>query len=160
MKITVQKRLALLTGLLLLALLAFATGIQAAQAAAVAGSGTGSSTASFASTTQPQGLTAAAAHQHHRSQGAVAATAGMTAPVGAQGRGGFDSAHFRPASGVQPAASGTSSTTAWIIAGSAAAVLLIGFAAWALTRRRRQSGEFASAAYCARHPEDARCTAA
>ena len=23
-----------------------------------------------------------------------------------------------------------------------------------------QSGEFASAAYCARHPEDARCTAA
>ena len=158
MKLTVQKRLALLTGLLLLSLLEFATGIQAAQAAAVAGGGTGSSTASFASTTQLQGLTAAAAHQHD--QGTSVAAAAVTVPAGAQGRGGFDSAHFRPASGVQPAASGTSSTTAWIIAGSAAAVLLIGFAAWGLTRRRRQSGEFASTAYCARHPEDARCTAA
>jgi hypothetical protein len=158
MKITVQKRLALLAGLLLLALLVFATGVQAAQAAAVAGSGTGSSTASL--TTPPQGLTSAAAHQHHRGQGAAVAAAGVTAPIGAQGRGGFDSANFRPASGVQPAASGMSSTTAWIIAGSVAAVLLIGFAAWALTRRRRQSGEPVSAAYCARHPEDARCTAA
>ena len=160
MKISVQKRLALLAGLLLLALLVLATGIQAAQAAAVAGSGTGSSAASFAATTQPQQLTAAAAHQHHRGQGAAVAAAGVTAPVGARGRGGFDLRHFTPASGVQPAASGTSSTTAWIIAGSAAAVLLIGFSAWALTRRRRQSGEFASPAYCARHPEDARCTAA
>jgi hypothetical protein len=42
MKITVQRRLALLAALLLLALVVFATGIQAAQAATVNGTGAGS----------------------------------------------------------------------------------------------------------------------
>ena len=58
-----------------------------------------------------------------------------------------------------PASSDASSTTAWIAVGSAAAVLLVGFAAWALLRRRRQPGELASAAYCAQHPEDPLCSA-
>jgi hypothetical protein len=60
----------------------------------------------------------------------------------------------------QPASSGTTSRSAWIVAGSAAAIVLVGFAAWALTRRRRQPGDRASAAYCAQHPDDAMCAAA
>jgi len=62
------------------------------------------------------------------------------------------------ASGAPPASSGTSFTTAWIAVGSVAAVLLVGFATWALMRRR-QPGELPSAAYCAQHPEDPLCRA-
>jgi hypothetical protein len=156
MRITAQRRLALLAGLLLLALVVFATGIQAAQATTAVGTGAGSGAASFTSTTQLQGLTAVRAAQHD--QGTVVAVTAGTAAAGTQGRGGIASAPFAPASGAQPAASGT--PTAWIIAGSVAAVLLVGFAAWALMRRRRQSGERPSAAYCAQHSEDALCTAA
>ena len=151
-----ERRLALLAGLVLLALIVLATGIQAAQAATVTGTGAGSGAASFTSTTQLQGLTAARAAQHD--QGTVLAVTAGTAPAGTQGRGGVASAAFAPASGAQPAASGTSA--AWIIAGSVAAVLLVGFAAWAVLRRRRQPGERPSAAYCAQHGEDALCTAA
>jgi len=57
-----------------------------------------------------------------------------------------------------PASSDASSASAWIAVGSAAAVLLVGFAAWALMRRR-QPGELASAAYCAQRPEDPQCSA-
>jgi hypothetical protein len=158
MKTSAQKRLARLAGLLLLSLLVFATGIQAAQAAAVADSGAGSGTASSTAPHQLQGLTAARAHQHD--QGVVVSVAAVTATAGTQGRGGVALAPFTSASGAQPASSSTSSTTAWIAAGSAAAALIVGFAAWALIRRRRQPGEFASATYCAQHPEDSLCMAA
>src|SRR5664280_1402838 len=149
MKTTSQTGLARLAGLLLLSLLVFAIGVQAAQAALVSGTGAGSSTASFASApagtqgrggvavaavtpSQPQGLTAAQRHHYF-------------------GR-------FQPTSNVlaaQPASTGATSRSAWIAAGSAAAIVLIGFAAWSLTRRRRQPGDRTSAAYCAQHPDDA-----
>ena len=132
MNATVQRRLTLLVGLLLLSLLVFAIGVQVAQAALVSGSGGGSGSAP------------------------------VTTPAGTEvGRGGVGLA---PASGAQdswsvmPTTSGTSSTTYWLI-GSAVAVLIAGIGAWALLRRRRQPAESASAAYCARHPEDSLCGA-
>lgn len=183
MKTTSQTRLARLAGLVLLSMLVFAIGVQAAAAAVVAGSGAGSGAASFTSTTQLQGLTAANAAL--RDQGVIGSVTAATAPAGTQGRGGvavaavtpsqpqgltaaqrhhyFGTGRFQPTSNVlaaQPASTGATSRSAWIAAGSAAAIVLIGFAAWALTRRRRQPGDRASAAYCAQHPEDAMCTAA
>ena len=138
MKSTVQRRFALLAGLLLLSLLVLATGVQAALAATVVGTGvSGSGTSSFTTPLQSQGLTAAQLHHY----------GGGLQPV------------LNPRA-AQSASSGTSSRTAWIAAGSAGAVVIVGFAAWALMRRRRQPGERPSAAYCAQHPEDALCTAA
>jgi len=122
MKTAVQRRLALLAGLLIPSSLVFATGIQAATPSA------------------PLDGWVTAANTDARNQGVLGAV-----PA--------------PASGAQPASSDASSTTAWIAFGSAAAVLLVGFAAWALLRRRRQPGELASAAYCAQHPEDPLCSA-
>jgi hypothetical protein len=179
MKITAQRRLALLAGLLLLASIVFATGIQAAQAKTDATGAGGSGTASLTTPIQMQGPTAADQRAHD--QGVVVSVPAVTAPAGTQGRGGFDAAHFTPpqpqgltaaqlhhqggglqpvSSGVaaQPASSGTSSTSAWIAAGSAAAALIVVIAAWVLVRRRRQPGRRPSAAYCAQHPEDALCT--
>ena len=156
MKTKVQKRLALLASLLLLSLLVFATGIQAAQAAQVQGT----RAASDSSLTQLQLPTLAQIQQHH---GAVANVAAVTPAAGTQGRGGVNLAPVTLASAAQPASSGTSSRTAWIVAGSAAAVLAVliaGIAAWALVRRRRQPGESALATYCARHPEAPVCAAA
>jgi hypothetical protein len=137
MKTSVHRRLELLAGLLLLSLLVFATGIQAAQAAIVSGTGAGSGTTATPVTIQDGWLTAAntAARNQDVAQAVTA-----------------------PASGAQTAAADTSSTTAWIAVGSAAAVLLVGFVAWALMRRR-QPGEPASAAYCTQHPEDPLCSA-
>jgi hypothetical protein len=133
MKTMVQRRLALLAGLLLLSLLVIAVGAQVVQALRVSDSGASSGS------------------------GAVAVT---TAPAKAEGRGGA-SAPLVPAAGVQPASSTTTSTTtsttAWIVAGSVAAALIVGLAAWALVRRRRQYGVPGSAAYCSRHPDDALC---
>jgi hypothetical protein len=141
MKTTAQKRLARLAGLLLLSLLVFATGVQAAQAV-------------------PQGLTPAQLHQYvGQAPSATGSGTGVTPAAGTQGRGGVALTPFAPAPAAQPASSGTS-TTAWIVAGSAAALAVIGIAAWALLRRRRQPGERASAAYCTQHPEDSMCTAA
>jgi predicted MFS family arabinose efflux permease len=51
------------------------------------------------------------------------------------------------------------STVAWIIAGSALAVLLLALAAWALISRRRRRDVPLSVAFCARHPEHAMCAA-
>ena len=155
MKTTLHIRLARFAGLLLLSSLVILTGVQAAQATVVAGTGAGSSTASFTQAANLQGLTAAAAARH----GHGTIVAAVTPPAGAQGRGGFDQLQFTPKSGVQTASSGTSSTTTAWIAGSAAVVLLIGLAAWALVRRRRQAGKFPSQAYCAQHPEDSLCAA-
>ena len=140
MKTTAQSRLALLAGLLLLAVIVFATGIQAAQAATVVGTGvSGSGTSSFTTPLQPQGLTAAQLHHYNRGVPPLSSVAVA-----------------QPAS----SSSGTSSRTAWIAAGSAAAALIIVIAAWVLVRRRQQPGERQSAAYCAQHPEDPLCTRA
>ena len=162
MKTTSHTRLARLAGLLLLSMLVFAIGVQAAAAAVVDGGGAGSGAASFAPATQLQGLTAAAGTQ---GRGGVAVAA--VAPTQSQALTAAQRHHFggrfQPTTNVlaaQAASSGTSSRTAWIAAGSAAAIVLVGFAVWALTRRRRQPGDRASAAYCAQHPDDAMCAAA
>jgi hypothetical protein len=152
MKITVQRRLALLAALLLLALVVFATGIQAAQAATVTGTGAGSGK----STIDAQQLPTLAQVQQHQGIGPYASV--TTASAGTQGRGGVGP--LAAASVAQPASSGTSSTSAWIAIGSALAALIVGITAWALLRRRRQPGESVSATYCAQHPEDSLCGAA
>ena len=135
MKITVQRRLVLFAGLLLLASLVFATSVQTAQAMLVSSGGGGSGTGTITTPPQSQGLTAAQRHAH----------ASRLQP---------------PASG--PAAqtgSSTSSNTAWIAAGSTAAAIIVVFGVWALVRRRQPAGH-PSAAYCAQHPEDPLCTTA
>jgi len=160
MRIASTRWIALLAGLLLLSLVVFVTAIQTAQAV----NGTGSSTAAStpAAGTQGRGgvalvsLTPAAGTQ---GRGGVA-LAPVAPAARTQGRGGVALASVTPVTGAQPVASDGISTTAWIAAGSAAAVLIIGIAAWALTRRRRQLGDGASAAFCAQHPEDATCAPA
>jgi len=156
MKTIVQKRLTRFAGLLVLSLLLVAVSVQAAQAMRVEGSGSGAVPQTTSS--QLQGLTSSAQHQHD--QGVAGSVSLLTPAAGTQGRGGVALAPSTPASGAQPASSGTSSTTAWIVAGTAAAVLLVGFAGWALIRRRRQPGELASVTFCAQHPEDSLCRAA
>ena len=139
MKITTWRRLALLSGLSLLALMVFATGIQAAQAATVAGSGAGSGTA-FTTPHELQGPTAAA----------PAGTQGSTA-VRRNARAGRTPQVANPST-----AQSVSSRTVWIVAGSAAAALIV-ILAWVLVRSRRQPGGRPSAAYCAQHPGDPLC---
>jgi hypothetical protein len=175
MKITVQRRLALLAALLILALVLFAAGIQAAQAANAAGTGAGSGTSTidtpqlptlaqvqqhqgigpYASGTAPQLPTLAQVQQH---QGIGPYASGTTASAGTQGRGGVGP--LAAASVAQPASAVTLSTSARIAIGSALAALIVGITAWALLRRRRQPGESVSATYCAQHPEDSLCGAA
>ena len=139
----------LLVGLLLLSLLVVAIGVQVAQATVRSDGGGGSAPVT----------TAAAGTEVGRGGFGLAPAAGSlvsTSTAGTEvGRGGFGLA---PASGVQTVASGTSSTTYWLI-GSAVAVLIAGIGAWALLRRRRQPAESASADYCARHPGDSLCGA-
>jgi hypothetical protein len=189
MKTTTQKRLALLAGLLLLSLLVFATGVQAAQAAAdvspLAGTqgrgGLDLTAVAVASDVSPlagtqgrggldlqgAGLSATGVSPLAGTQGrggldlrGTSQSATEVSPLaGTQGRGGLDLAAVAAASGVQPASSDTSSSTGWMFAGSAAVILFVGFLAWALIRRRRQPGERASA-YCAQHPEDPLCATA
>ena len=164
MKTTLQRRSALLASLLLLSLLVLATGIQAAQAATVAGTGAGSGTAATQTTTQDGWLTAANTAARDRDVAAAAATQTTTqdgwltaANTAARDRD-VAAAVPVPASGAQSASTDTSSTTVWIAVGSAFAVLIVGFATWAMMRRR-QPGELASAAYCDQHPEDPLCSA-
>lgn len=134
MKTTAKNRLALPAGLLLVALIVFATGLQAAQAATVAEGGAGSGAASLATPTQPQGSTTV---RHDARAGRV--------PQGTN------------VSTAQSGSSSASSRNAWIVAGSAAAVLIV-IAVWVLARRRQQPGGRPSPAYCALHPEDPLCT--
>ena len=150
MKATLQRRLTLLVGLLLLSLLVFAIGAQVAQAMLRAEGASGAA----AVTTPAPGT------EVGRGGVAILAASGpQTASAGTQGRGGIGRPAAADAQAVtQPASSGTSSTTYWLI-GSAVAVLIAGIGAWALLRRRRQPAESASAAYCARHPEDSLCGA-
>ena len=167
MKITTQKRLAVLSGLLLLSLLVFATGVQAALAATGVSPLTGTQgrggldlRGTSLSATGVSPLAATQGRGGLDLRGTSLAATDVSPLAGTQGRGGFDAARFARASGAQPASSGTSSTTAWIVSGSAVAVLFVAFLAWAVIRRRRQPGERASAAYCAQHPEDALCATA
>lgn len=139
MKITTRSRLALLSGLSLLALMVFATGIQAAQAATVAGSGAGSGTV-FTSPHDLQGPTAAA----------PAGTQGSTA-VRRNARAGRAPQVANPST-----AQSVSAKTVWIVAGSVAAALIL-ILAWVLVRSRRQPTGRPSAAYCAQHPGDPLC---
>ena len=151
MKATVQRRLTLLVGLLLLSLLVVAIGAQVAQASLVSGNGGGGGSASV--------TTPAAGTEVGRGGVGLEPASGSfvsTSTAGTEvGRGGFGLAQ---ASGAQAVSSGTSSTTYWLI-GSAVAVLIAGIGAWALLRRRRQPAESASADYCARHPGDSLCGA-
>ena len=176
MKATPQRRLTLLVGLLLLSLLVFAIGAQVAQAmlrhwererggrarhylSGRDGGGQGWRRARTSVRPPQPSLTPAAGR---RSAGRVArlAASGPPARSGLAGQGWhLQLAASDPRSVTQPASSGTSSTTYWLI-GSAVAVLIAGIGAWALLRRRRQPAESASAAYCARHPEDSLCGAA
>jgi len=154
MKITAQRRPALLAGLLLLSLLVFAISVQAAQAALVTGTGAGSGKSTISALQVP---TLAQVQQH---QGIGPYAPVTTAQAGTQGRGGVAAASLTPTQPKALTAASGSSTSAWIAAGSAAAIVLVGFAAWALMRRRRQREARPSAAYCAQHPEDGLCTAA
>ena len=138
MKITTQSRLALLAGLSLLALLVFATGIQAAQAATVAGSGAGS------------GIAFRLPHELQPDDSGPAGTQGSTAVR-------HDARAGRTPQGANVStAQSVSSRTVWIVAGSFAAALIV-ILAWVLVRRRRQPGGRPSAAYCAQHPGDPLC---
>ncbi len=162
MKTSVHRRLELLAGLLLLSLLVFATGIQVAQAAIVTGTGAGSGTTATPVTIQDGWLTASNTASRDLDVAGAAATpqdGWLTAANTAARNQDVAQAVTAPVTGAQPASADTSSTTAWIAVGSAAAVLLVGFAAWELMRRRRQPDGLASASYCAQHPEDPLCSA-
>jgi hypothetical protein len=158
MKTRVQNRLALLAGLTLLALLVIAPVAQAMRdvTGSRVASGNASSTA-LAATQGRGGIDLARVTAALRAQSAPNAQAN---PVAVRGRGGIILVQRTPANGVQSASSSSSARAAWIVAGSAAAVLLIGFVAWATVRRRQQSRQAPSASYCAQHPEDALCSAA
>jgi hypothetical protein len=100
-------------------------------------------------------------------QGRGGVALAQSAPAGGQASTGITASRrhfgrFQPTANVLATQTGSSSATsksAWIAAGSAAAIFLIGLAAWSLTRRRGQSGGRPSEAYCARHPDDALCSA-
>ncbi len=161
MKTTAQTRLARLTGLVLLSLLVFAAGVQVAQAAPAAGTDGRGGVVAVESTptagTDGRGGTLALATTSTagtQGRGGVLVLAN-TPTAGTQGRGGIAAAP-----GALAASSGTSSTVAWILVGSALALLIIGLAAWASVRRRRQRSEPLSAAFCAQHPEHAMCSTA
>jgi hypothetical protein len=137
--------------------------------------------ASTGSVTSAQGLTAA---QRHHFFGPPQSVVAVSAAAGTEGRGGValaqgtqtggqlsasatssrhTIAHFQPTANVlatQTGSSPASSTSAWIAAGSAAAIFLIGLATWSLTRRRGQAGRRPSDEYCTLHPDDALCSAA
>ncbi len=139
MKTTLQRRLTFLVGLLLLSLLVVAIGVQVAPALVVSDGGGGSA---------PAVTTAAGTEVGRGGVGLVAPAAGVQ-----------DSWSVTAATTGTSSTSGTSSTTYWLI-GAAVAALIASIGAWALMRRRRQPAESASAAYCARHPEDSLCGAA
>lgn len=144
MKSTAQKRLARLAGLVLLSLLVIAVGAPVVRAAAVPGT-EGRGGAALLTTTPPAEV----------GRGGFGLAA--TPAAGTEGGGGSAAVPFAPATGAEPVSSGTSYTVAWILIGSALAVLMLGLAAWALVSRRRRRSEPLSMAFCARHPEHAMC---
>jgi hypothetical protein len=143
MKITAQRRLAGLAGLLLLTLLAGAVFVSAAFAMHDAGSGTGG-----------------VAYAWTRNVSSTAGSSG-TSVAGTQGRGGVSgqvtAVAPAPAAVTTPASSGMSST-AWIVIGVAVAALAVALVAWALARRRRRLASDTQQ-YCSLHPDDSLCGA-
>ena len=167
MMTSTQKRIARLSGLLLLALLVVALAVPAAQAMRDFSSGTGGS-----STSAGSGTGAAAQRSVGWAWGRAYADVAAARPLKlarierifsrksrAESAPSVAAVTFAPATGAAPVSSGGSSPTVWIVTGSAAAALIVGIAAWALLRRR-QPGVTASASYCAQHPEDSLCRAA
>ena len=116
MKTSAQKRLARLSGLVVLSLLVVALAVQAAQAAQ---------------------LPTAAQIRQHKGVGASAGTLyAAQLPTAAQTR-----QHKGVGAAQPPASSGTSSPTVWMAAAAAFGALLIG--SWALAVRRRRQSEAA-----------------
>jgi hypothetical protein len=141
MKSTTKPRLVRLAGLFLLAWLVLAIAVPMAQAAAVNESGAGGGPGTVVATAGTQG------------RGGVSYAPGSTVAVAP----GSAVAVTPRSAGVQPSSGSSSSTTAWIIAGSVVAASLVALGAWALVgrSRRRQS----LTAYCVQHPSDAVCMA-
>ena len=143
MKTSTQKRIAGLSGLLLLSLLVVALAVPAAQAMRnFSGTSVPSTSAGSGTINTLQLPTLAQVRQHH-GDGSSTSVAAVQRPTLAQLRRGPDRLYGPSvASGggtvnaAQSASSGISSTTVWIAAVAVAGVLLIG--AWALLRRRRQ----------------------
>ena len=116
MKTSAQKRLARLSGLVVLSLLVVALAVQAAQAAQ---------------------LPTAAQIRQHKGVGASAGTLyAAQLPTAAQTR-----QHKGVGAAQPPASSGTSSPTVWMAAAAVFGALLIG--SWALAVRRRRQSEAA-----------------
>jgi hypothetical protein len=156
-------------------------GVSLAPAAASAATSASSASSGSVASASTQGLTAA---QRHHFFGPPQSVIAVSAAAGTQGRGGValaqgtptggqlsasatssrhTIAHFQPTANVlatQTGSSPASSTSAWIAAGLAAGIFLIGLAAWSLTRRRGQSARRPSDEYCTLHPDDALCSAA
>jgi hypothetical protein len=165
-----------------LALLAVALAVPAAHAMRDFSAGTGgSSTSAGSGTSNAQQLPTLAQVQQH--QGVAAAAQPLTlaqtqrifsrksragsapsvASVPLSPATGTEAGRMRlPAVGTlaitQPTSSGQSSTTYWVI-GAVAAALIVGIAAWAVLRRRRQLSVPEASAYCAFHPGDSQCRA-
>jgi LPXTG-motif cell wall-anchored protein len=136
MTTTVQRRSVILAGLILLSLLVFAVRLDTSQATRPLGTGAGGGGVTVTPLTQAQAGVALLKHgQLDRVHAAVA-----------------------PATTVQVASTGGTSTTTWVILAVALAALAIGV--WFLVRRRRMS-RFAAPAdsFCSLHPQDARCPA-
>jgi cobalamin biosynthesis Mg chelatase CobN len=167
MKTSLQRWSIRLAGVAVLSLLVTATGVQAAQAKALR-------LPTAAQTAQRQGVAAGpyaqlqlpTAAQTARHQGVAAGSGAASTTTPSQAIASAEAqrhalhkgnGYLPGAAAAQPASSGISAATAWIVAALAVVgALLVG--AWALVRRRRQRGELAS--FCAQHPEDARCSAA
>jgi hypothetical protein len=140
MKTSTQKRIARLSGLLLLALLVVALSVPAAQAMRTSGTSVPSASAGSGAASLAQRPTQAQILRVH---------GGANGPFVGSGGGTVTAAQSTP--------SGTSATTVWIAVGAAVAVLIIALVAWALIRRR--SSVPGGSAYCARHPGDPLCEA-
>ena len=140
MKTSAQKRLARLSGLVVLSFLVVALAVQAAQAAQLPTAaqirqhkGVGAS----AGTLYAAQLPTAAQIRQHKGVGASAGTLyAAQLPTAAQTR-----QHKGVGAAQPPASSGTSSPTVWMAAAAVFGALLIG--SWALAVRRRGQSEAA-----------------
>ena len=136
MKTSTQRRVGLLSGLLLLSMLVVLLAVQSARADPLVRTGPGSPIVAPVLATQ----------------GGAAST---TPAAGTQGTGGASRAAVTTASGVRPVSS-PSSTTGLIFAGLAAFLIVL-LVEWALSRRR--SAEVAEATFCEQNPRSSLCSA-
>jgi len=137
MKTSTQRRVGLLSGLLLLSMLVVLLAVQSARADPLVRTGPGSPIVAPVLATQ----------------GGAAST---TPAAGTQGTGGASRAAVTTASGVRPVSSSPSSTTGLIFAGLAAFLIVL-LVEWALSRRR--SAEVAEATFCEQNPRSSLCSA-